>query len=262
MNMKPTEREIAYNKAMTGELGTILSVGVDAKTVKGVDYGVVTGILYLAPGNVSGHEVCPSRTVGCSASCLFSAGHGHYSAVRIGRLRKTYLFLHRQPEFMAQLHREIRQLAKKAAKLGLEPAVRLNGTSDIDWENIGFTTLDGEYFNNLFEANPDIQFYDYTKRFKRLESTRSIPNYSLTFSRAETKLSHQQSLQALEMGFDVSVVFDELPNVWMGYRVIDGDANDIRFWRQADGPVVVGLKQKGDAKHDQTGFVVRLAETA
>lgn len=235
--------------AMVGKVANLLSIGKDAKTIKSLKVGVLTGILYMAPANVSGFNVCPSMTKGCKASCLFTAGQGVYENVKAGRLRRTYQFLFRQDEFMVQLSKEIERLVSKAKAKGLIAAVRLNGTSDIDWENIPVGDHD-----NIFSKYPNVAFYDYTKRFNRLVATADIRNYHLTFSRAETKLSNAQALNALKLGYPVTVVFkDILPDNWQGYQVIDGDLHDFRVW---DSGVVVGLKAKGKARYDTSGFVV------
>ena len=67
-------------------------------------------------------------------------------------------------------------------------------------------------------------------------------------------------LDALAHGVNVAVVFPakNVPNTFMGYRVVDGDKHDLRFLdKQADGSaVIVGLKAKGKAKKDTLGFVV------
>jgi hypothetical protein len=63
-------------------------------------------------------------------------------------------------------------------------------------------------------------------------------------------------LAVLAAGGNVAVVFRSppLPATWNGYPVVDGDQTDLRF---LDGTnVVVGLKAKGTAKNDSTGFVV------
>ena len=44
----------------------LLGVNTDAKTTKGTNLGYLTGILYLAPGDISGHEVCAWRNAGCT----------------------------------------------------------------------------------------------------------------------------------------------------------------------------------------------------
>ncbi len=61
-------------KTIKGESVKVLSVSTDSKTVKGEKVGVLTGILYLAPSDISGFQVCPKSTKGCKAACLYSAG--------------------------------------------------------------------------------------------------------------------------------------------------------------------------------------------
>jgi hypothetical protein len=57
------------------------------------------------------------------------------------------------------------------------------------------------------------------------------------------------------MGGNIAVVFDELPNTYLGKTVVNGDDTDVRF---LDGQnVVVGLKAKGRARKDSSGFVVK-----
>jgi len=247
-------REWGFAIAFNGKVKNLLSIGKDAKTVKSLKVGVLTGIVYMAPANSSGHNVCKGMTRGCKAACLFTAGQGKYPNVKAGRMRRTYQFIYRQDEFMVQLAKEIKALSVKAKKLGLIAAVRLNGTSDIAYENIAI----GDYAN-IFAMFPNVAFYDYTKVYKRLNACATIRNYHLTFSRAETKLSNTQAIRALNNGHPVTVVFrGSLPETWQGYQVIDGDEHDFRVW---DSGVVVGLKAKGDAIKDTSGFVVDHVES-
>ena len=54
----------------------------------------------------------------------------------------------------------------------------------------------------------------------------------------------------------MAVVFEgDLPICFLGRKVIDGDTDDLRFLDPTN--VVVGLKAKGDARHDTSGFVIR-----
>ena len=242
-------REWGFALAFNGKVQNILSIGKDAKTVKSLKVGVLTGIVYMAPANSSGHNVCGGMTRGCKAACLFTAGQGKYPNVKAGRMRRTYQFIYRQDEFMARLSFEINKLSIKAKELGLIAAVRLNGTSDIAYEDIKIGS-----FRNIFAMFPDVAFYDYTKVYDRLESCATVANYHLTFSRAETKLSNAQAMKALNNGHPVTAVFrNALPKEWHGFTVIDGDEHDFRVW---DAGVVVGLKAKGDAIKDTSGFVV------
>jgi hypothetical protein len=46
----------------------------------------------------------------------------------------------------------------------------------------------------------------------------------------------------------------EKPKTFLGLKVIDGDTHDMRFLDEDN--VVVGLKAKGKAKTDYSGFVI------
>jgi hypothetical protein len=234
---------------------SLLSIGNDAKTVKGEKIGYLTGVMYLAPSDTSGvSNTCPYASDGCKLACLFTAGRGAMSNVMTARVARTKLLKRDTREFMAQLADEVGELIRKAKRQKLIPAVRLNGTSDLPWENV---KLDGQ---SIFELYPDIQFYDYTKNPKRMLQflAGKLPsNYHLTFSRSET--NDTQAIELLANGANVAVVFDTvkgspLPNTWHGFPVIDGDQTDVRF---IDGRGnVIGLRAKGKAKKDSTGFVI------
>jgi len=218
------------------------------KTTKGEKLGVLTGILYLAPAKISGYEVCPRRSVGCTDACLYTAGMGAFSNVQQARISKTKAFFEDRESFLSQLRADIRALAKKAKKLNMTPAIRLNGTSDIEWTRLG-----------LMQEFTDIQFYDYTKVLNRLEKERPT-NYHITFSKNES--NDAECVSALKLGANVAVVFNtkkgaDLPESWNGYPVVDGDDTDLRFM-DPKGGYVIGLRAKGKAKKDVSGFVVKV----
>ena len=50
---------------------------------------------------------------------------------------------------------------------------------------------------------------------------------------------------------------EPLPTSWKGFPVYDGDDTDVRFL-DPKGGYVIGLRAKGKAKKDKTGFVVQL----
>ncbi len=230
----------------------LLNVDQNAKTVKGQKRGYLTGILYLAPARISGYEVCPGRSRGCTADCLNTAGRGAFSAVQAARIRKTkWYFIHREA-FLDALVKDISALEARAASSNLTPVIRLNGTSDIAWERVG-----KEDAPNVMALFPKIQFYDYTKVVKRAVQAAQDPewpkNYHMTFSRSED--NEEACQMALCRGANVAVVFrKELPKQLWGWPVFDGDQNDLRFLDPS--PVIVGLKAKGRARKDTTGFVV------
>lgn len=230
------------------------------KTIKGEKRGFLTGILYMQPADMSGRNLCPGSSPGCRAACLYSAGRGAFSSVQAGRARKTALFLNDRERFMSLLVNDIEALIRRAAREGLEAVVRLNGTTDINWLTIA-VQRNGRTFANVFEAFSDdaVRFYDYTKRpaLARRPASSLPANYDLTFSRSET--NDAIALEALENGHRVAVVFDTskgrpLPETWNGRPVVDGDETDLRFLEPAG--VVAGLRAKGRAKHDASGFVV------
>jgi hypothetical protein len=155
-------------------------------------------------------------------------------------------------DFLADLVRDIARLETAADRVGMRAAVRLNGTSDLVWESMR-VDRDGVTYPNVMTAFPRVTFYDYTKRPGR---TNLPANYSLTVSLAES--NDRLALAELESGRNIAVVFrtakgQPLPETFAGRPVVDGDVNDLRFMDPAG--VVVGLRAKGRAKQDRSGFV-------
>ncbi len=232
----------------------LLSTG-NPKTLKGTKQGFMTYILHLSPSNVSGHNVCPKATAGCIAACLNTAGRGGMfkagevtNVIQKARIRKTLLFINDRAGFLALLVSDITKAIRQAAKLGLIPVFRLNGTSDLSWEKY---KIDGK---TIFELFPEVQFYDYTKVLNR--KVTDIPNYHLTFSKADG--NDGDIKKAIKQGLNVAVVFATkvLPVSYLGMPVFNGDDSDIRFRDPKNN--VVGLYAKGRAKKDTTGFVVHI----
>jgi hypothetical protein len=210
--------------------------------------GYLTFGLSFAPANVSGFQVCASSSAGCRAACLFTSGHGRMSNVQRARIAKTRAFFQSRIAFLDMLSKELHSVVRKAKKEDKIAAVRLNVLSDIQWENY-----------SIIRDFPEIQFYDYTKHYKRMMKycQGKVPaNYHLTFSRSEC--NELECLEVLKAGGNVTVVFNqkELPNKWNGYSVINGDETDLRFLDKKNS--VVGLYMKGDGKKDKSGFVVSL----
>lgn len=237
----------------------LLTIG-DAKTSKGEKLGYKTAILYMSPykQNERGKNLCPNASPGCAAACLFTAGRGKFSNVKQARINKSNYFLNNRTEFILQLFDEINFLGKK---WGNKLVIRLNGTTDIPYENI--TVKDNK---NIFELFPNLQFYDYTKDFKRVVRN-DLPNYHLTFSMAETAANKLQSYDLLRSGYNVAAVFNkDLYNNVLNKNVttlqgkdckvnlVDGDISDLRFLDKKGSLIM--LKAKGDANKDKTGFVI------
>lgn len=231
----------------------LLSKGaVNPKTAKTLGLDVSNFILHLTPSDLSGFNVCPAASKGCRAACLNGAGRGLFDGVQLPRLRKTLYFIHFRAHFLSHLDSEIAKIERDAAKSGLRPVVRLNGTSDLAFES--FKIRDGK---SIFELYQNVTFYDYTKMFNRLARLKlmQLKNYHVTFSASET--NSVEARKALGLGFNVAMVFDAIPKTYKGFEVIDGDLHDFRFLDQGQG-VIVGLKAKGPAKRDASGFVRRV----
>jgi hypothetical protein len=228
----------------------------NAKTTKGESLGYLTGILYMTPSTLSGKgNTCPMASKGCKEACLFTAGRGKFNNVKQARLNKTELFYDNFDFFKASLLWDIKRTINKANKTGLIPCIRLNGTSDIVWEDIIISDN-----KNIFELFPSVQFYDYTPNYKRIKAlTGYWQNYHLTFSRKESRANHVQCEKMLAMGVNVACVYLDAEKALKNIPdTIDGDSHDLRFLdgKHQRGKIVV-LKAKGDAKKDLSGFVIR-----
>ena len=198
--------------------------------------------MYLAPHkqNSKGVNLCTNASKGCILACLFSAGRGRFGSVKYARINKTDYYLKDTKMFMYQLEKEIQKYVDRHAKDGSKFAIRLNGTSDIN-------------FTSVMRKFTNVTFYDYTKNLRRAKNN-NVPNYDLTFSRSES--NEDQVLEALSLGIRTAIVVSEdlyKSLKFDGKVLIDGDKNDLRFL-DANGLVI--LYAKGDGKKDQSGFVI------
>ena len=227
------------------------------KIQKGTKMGYLSFILHLAPADVSGYNTCPKATAGCKAACLNTAGRGGMfkrgettNTIQKARIRKARYFFEDRNAFMLDLYADIQKAIRFAERKGLTPVFRLNGTSDLSWEKYEL----GATGKNIFALFPDVQFYDYTKVPKR--KVDSIDNYHLTFSQADG--NGKDADWAISKNMNVTVVFDKIPTEYKGKPVYNADDTDLRFLDPKG--VVLGLKAKGRAKKDTTGFVVFMAQ--
>jgi len=206
----------------------------------------ISTIMHLRPIST---KICPFQVVAkCKAPCLDNAGMARvFPSIHKARERKTALFLDNRAEFMSLLVLDVIKFIGYCKRRDKKPAIRLNGTSDIQWE-----TIEVECGQNIFQMFPQVQWYDYTKIPNRKVS--HIPNYHLTWSYSEANKKYADYFDSIK--YNVAVVFKEgLPKTFKGLRVIDGDKTDMRFL-DGNKRVVVGLKAKGDAKTDTSGFVI------
>lgn len=221
-----------------------------AKIVKNKKVNQMTYILYLAPADLSGYNVCPNATNECKSGCLNTSGRAKIelytsdsSRIINARIKKTKLFFEHNEFFMNWLKAEITLANEHAKRNGFGFSVRLNGTSDIHWQETG-----------IFDYFSDIQFYDYTKNPTKFFNKAS--NYHLTFSYTGYNWSISERL--LKQGYNVAVIFNiknekQLPAMFKGFEVINGDLTD---YRPNDGNgVIVGLKWKTIANKENNEYV-------
>ena len=244
----------------------LIGVGTNAKTVKGDGSEYLTAILYMTPYKVWVETLgrysnsCPmAEQAGCIDACLNTAGRGAFNNVQSARMRKAQWFYNDRVGFMKQLYHDVQKFVNYCKKRNIQPCVRLNGTTDIQWELIPAMPHSKM---NIFEQFPEVQWYDYTKIANR-RKVKDIPNYHLTWSYSNADPRYAAMLDtAIENGMNAAVVFrsnfievkPKCWHTWNGYPVIDGDKDDLRFLDPKGGHIVA-LYAKGKAKKDTSGFV-------
>lgn len=211
--------------------------------------GFLSAIQYLSPYKLSGYNVCPCASKGCATACLNTAGRGRTNVVQNARLRRTQFFINDRNNYLNLLYQELTEFNNYCKNKGQKAAVRLNGTSDLDWPKL---------FQGLFQDFSSIQFYDYTKVEKRMLKflAGELPdNYHLTFSRSEN--NDDKCKNVLDHGGNVVVVFPNknFPKKWNDKKVYSAEEHDLRF---LDPKGVGALYAKGRAKQDKSGFVYNI----
>ena len=233
-------------KLFTKKVTQMLRLDGSTKVIKGNKKGFRTAILYLAPADLSGENMCAMAVLaGCDDPCLNLSGRGVTTINQVSRLRKTLFWLQYRDEAIALIKHEIALLEARAKREGWILLVRLNGTSDVRWERHG-----------VIQAFPNVQFYDYTK----LPNRRNVPaNYDLTFSYSGKPGFLPYVEIAKRNGMRIAAVFRSREIVeklldnglsFFGMPVVDGDDTDIRHIDPQGS--LVALYAKGvRAKSDQ-----------
>lgn len=201
-------------------------LGSSTKTDKGEGQGILSAVVYMSPATESGVNLCPFATAGCAAACLgHSAGRMSFGPMRIARLWKTALLLGAPDLFGELLRSEVQAHAARAHRLGMLPAVRVDGSTDT---GLG---------QRIASASPGVAFWDYTKDATRIGKRRAR-NYSLTFSASGQ--NGPDVKRALASGMGVAVVVSARPKIGtspahpipgslFGFPTVDGDRTDARW---------------------------------
>jgi hypothetical protein len=235
------------------KLPNLLTTNPKIEKSPDTDEKYLVQILHLAPSFASLFNTCSKATLGCGTNCLNESGHGQKHmmhkgthSVHVARVIRTLIWFRYRDQFKVKFQRELDSQRVKAHRLGATPVVRPNGTSDLRFESL---------WPELFNDNPDVIFYDYTKDIGRNVSR--IPNYSLCYSVSEESTDMSIKM-AFRNGMNCVVVGrlkrnDKKPESYMGRPAIDGDSHDLRFLDPKG--VFIILFAKGHAYNDKTGFV-------
>ena len=222
----------------------LLGFNSSTKIAKGKKLDYKTGVLYLKPANsVSIKTICShAKKAGCDEDCLEASGRLGMQNGQLAMYRRTIALLRDSEAFERQLIEEIEK--NKTDKY----AIRLNGTSDLDWSRV-------------IKALPDVQFYDYTKNLKRVMEN-DLPNYHLTYSASFNSLRCiKDTIKAIQLGFNTAIAFNTkeakgefripeyLKVTGIDVPLISFDDTDLRF---LDPPSAVGsLTRKGSTKEQR-----------
>lgn len=213
-------------------------------------------VMYLAPHRLSGVlNVCPWSTAGCRSVCLHDSGRLGMNAGQTAMLART-LFLARHPRlFILLLNHEIQQHMLGAWAKDQDLIVRLNGTSDIPWE---------QFVPDMFEYwdHTGVMFQDYTKDGMGRSSVEQRPEWSIPSNYYLVRsVTENTPLDRIEGAYRNVVMVaavkrgDALPATFAGKRVIDGDAHDLRIFDEQGGRIVM-VRAKGSAiRKNSRGFV-------
>ena len=266
----------AYQDAYKLNYNSLLSE--NPKTIKS---DIKTYILHLAPSNQSGIiNVCPSA-LNCAKLCLHHSGNKLYYPTKVkSRINKTIAFNDSQNDFMNILILNIiRNFRKNENQL---TAFRLNGTSDILFENIqiyisvGLSdfiynkfsfNINSGYYSNIFEIfkhEKNIIMYDYTKNKREYQNLLNEFNYHLTFSfdGESNKINIDRCFEAMKHNINIASVINYkkkeiLPTKFyskifdINFDCIDGDNDDMRFLDAKNKLVLLRFKKPIGIKYNK-----------
>ncbi len=237
------------------ELGISYFASVDSsqKVEKGKKENFQTLILYLSAGKNAGKDICSFASTGCRLACLVGSGHSLIEkragkhVIDVSRIVKTWLTVYRKDIASDVLKHEIRLASARAERKGHKFAVRLNGTSDLD-------------FYEIYQSFPKVQFYDYTKNPERVP----LPNYHLTFSYSQAnkaRLKHYKQAQARRQAIAFPVRSDEFEQACNLVDCFSMDTTDLRFLDKAGKYGILKAKQTENlAAGIKENFILSLAE--
>lgn len=229
----------------------LINVNSSSKIAKGKKINLATAILYLKPADmISTKTLCAAADLfKCKKECLESSGQLGMKTGDNAKIKRTILFLLRERDFYDNLRAEILKHQAAAERKKQKFAVRLNGTSDID-------------FSSFIESMPSTQFYDYTKIYHRVKNN-TLKNYDLTFSgSAASNKTIGITARAIRAGFRTVLAMNtaetkgeyKLPNKLGLIPLVNMDDTDARFLDELNALGVLARKgsNKEQRQQDET----------
>ena len=219
-------------------------------------------IQHLSPSDESGvFNTCPFASKECKELCLNTTYRMRSDPSTKARINRT-AFLAKDPQtYFHLLAGEILATYRKAEKLGKTAAIRLNGTSDIRWEKRS-VNLFGETYANIYDAFPEIIFYDYTKfPLDKMQRALQQKNYHFVYSLSEKENSISEAKEYQDIGINTAAVFrDRFPKTFslngQEFPTINGDLTDLIFTYPKNH--IISLLAKGKAKYQKSSFVISI----
>lgn len=201
-------------------------------------------IRYLSAANRSGViNLCKHSTPECRAGCLgHTSGRLRYSVQQRAQHIRT-VFLAENPAFfhIVELN-EVRRHTNRIVKNGRRSVARLNGTSDIPYEDLAW------YMACLKRMGLGCMF-DYTANKTRTRGWIHTPDISYHLTHSTKENDHPNTIQPGSYTVVAIKPDAPLPATYNGFPVFDGDKSDMRFL-DPEGHVTLG-RGKGALKNKQ-----------
>jgi len=245
-------------------------------------------MMSFAPYDLSGYNICPKSTPECRKVCLGITKYGltvkqeeHIKCkMLLSRVKRTILYKEHFEYFSNRLISELIDRIKKAKKRDKTIAIRLNGYSDVLWENVDFSVfyedIRSKYYSiykkepknsNIMSLFPDITFYDYTKYKYNERTSKDLPkNYHLTYSISESSGKEEIKNNLLNNRNVAVVVTKDLKERLLNeeeiatYQIIDGDEYDYRVYDETfksnkKKGLIILLEAVSDATKIESNFI-------
>lgn len=270
---------IKTQKASANTAGQLEQIGLSLAAAHEAGIQLKNGKIFSA---------CASSTKACREACTgYKGGNNSLPSTQEAKARKTLFFWHHPRSFRARACSELHDFQAWCRKIGADPIVRLNLSTDFCWHGTPHPEAPGEC-DRIPQEFPGILFGEYTAHAPNRRGWRpeDVPeNVRLTYSRKNALRDHHAA-HSLNIGRPVAIVFTDgtscnrsayqltLPTEWTiggtSAPVVDGDRHDAHWLTAAeqgitDGRYIVGLRAKHRSRKGiglmlKSGFAVLIPQ--